>query len=38
MTCKMQGCAEKNMSEDLGFMLVKLPTIFNEKYRHQGEA
>lgn len=37
MLCNMQGCVGQNMSEDLGFELIKMPTIFNERNRHQGE-
>lgn len=33
----MQGCVGQSMSEELGFELLKMPTTFNEKTRHQGE-
>lgn len=38
MPCKMQGCVGKNMSEDRGFLFVKMPVILNEKDRHQGKG
>lgn len=33
----MQGCAGQNLSQELGFERLKMPTVFDEKTRHQGE-